>query len=44
MNAMAQQDEARRQEETRNLSPELTEILHMLNALETQFARDASVD
>jgi hypothetical protein len=47
MNAMAQQEEAHRQEETRrriSLSPELSEFLHMLDALENQFARDASID
>jgi hypothetical protein len=46
MNAMAQQEKAQRQEETRrrvSLSPELSEFLHMLDALETQFAsEDAS--
>lgn len=46
MNAMAQQEDADRQEESRRrsrLSPELSEFLHMLDALEDQFAaQDAS--
>jgi hypothetical protein len=47
MNAMAQQEEANRQDEIRRrnrLSPELNEFLHMLDALEDHFSRDASTN
>jgi ribulose kinase len=47
MNAMAQQDEAHRQDETRRrnrLSPELNEFLHMLDALEDHFSRETTTN
>jgi hypothetical protein len=47
MNAMAQQDEARRQDSTRRqnrLPPELSEFLGLLDALEDHFSRETPVN